>query len=383
MRISTFFRIFANSSKERKMKKVLRIILLTINLLLVAVFLLSTMAGQIAPSKMAYVSILSYGYVMFLVTNILFIIIWLALSRWEFLISTAAIVLRYSFIPLFFQVGGCPDAENNENTLRVMTYNVHSFKGLDSDTAMKADSGARMFLQLVDEEQPDVLCLQEFFQPRKVKLADSLAARGYKYHYGVHGSNIRSQNILFSRCWMVKGHDIDRRSKFYVDLVKGDNRVRVCCVHLDSYQLTEDDMEGIEKLTHAKPDSSTHKLVAKFKETTLQHEREWIEELQPLIQKTRVPIIVAGDFNDTPASYIYQQITDTLVDPYVEQGRGFGTTYHGYYPAFRIDYVLHSPEFKTLSYKRVKTDISDHYPVVVTLQFPERNETTEGETEKK
>ena len=204
------------------MKKVLRIILLTINLLLVAVFLLSTMAGQIAPSKMAYVSILSYGYVMFLVTNILFIIIWLALSRWEFLISTAAIVLRYSFIPLFFQVGGCPDAENNENTLRVMTYNVHSFKGLDSDTAMKADSGARMFLQLVDEEQPDVLCLQEFFQPRKVKLADSLAARGYKYHYGVHGSNIRSQNILFSRCWMVKGHDIDRRSKFYVDLVKGD-----------------------------------------------------------------------------------------------------------------------------------------------------------------
>ena len=34
-----------------------------------------------------------------------------------------------------------------------------------------------MFLQLVDEEQPDVLCLQEFFQPRKVKLADSLAAR--------------------------------------------------------------------------------------------------------------------------------------------------------------------------------------------------------------
>ena len=87
MRISTFFRIFANSSKERKMKKVLRIILLTINLLLVAVFLLSTMAGQIAPSKMAYVSILSYGYVMFLVTNILYIIIWLALSRWEFLRS--------------------------------------------------------------------------------------------------------------------------------------------------------------------------------------------------------------------------------------------------------------------------------------------------------
>jgi endonuclease/exonuclease/phosphatase (EEP) superfamily protein YafD len=83
------------------------------------------------------------------------------------------------------------------------------------------------------------------------------------------------------------------------------------------------------------------------------------------VENSRIPIIIAGDFNDTPASYIYQQATKMLCDPYVEQGRGFGTTYHGPYPAFRIDYILHSEDIKALSYKRIKTNISDHYPIVV------------------
>ena len=82
-----------------------------------------------------------------------------------------------------------------------------------------------------------------------------------------------------------------------------------------------------------------------------------------------MPLIIAGDFNDTPASYIYQQATDLLSDPYVEQGRGFGTTYHGPYPAFRIDYILHSHDLEALSYKRIPSAISDHYPIVVTLRM--------------
>ena len=57
------------------------------------------------------------------------------------------------------------------------------------------------------------------------------------------------------------------------------------------------------------------------------------------------------------------------MDPYVNQGRGFGTTYHGPFPAFRIDYILHSHDFESLSYKRVKTNISDHYPIVVQLRL--------------
>lgn len=351
------------------MKKILRIILLIINLLAAAALILSTLAGVVEPSRMAIISILSYGYFLFLLANVVFIIIWLFLSRWEFLVSVAAIVVRFSFVPLFFQVGGTLDAEGNNHTLKVMTLNTHGFNGMDNDTLMTADSGAVMFLEMIDREQPDVMCLQEFFCPKHVALVDSIEAMGYQYHYGVHGSNTRSQAILFSRCKILKGYDMDRKSKFYADIEKEGCTVRVCCVHLDSYQLTDDDLESFEKLSHAKTDSSTHRLMKKFKETTRQHEREWKEELKPLVEASSVPLIIAGDFNDTPASYIYQQATDLLADPYVEQGRGFGTTYHGPYPAFRIDYILHSRDLEALSYKRIPSAISDHYPIVVTLKF--------------
>ena len=351
------------------MKKFLRIVLLIINLLAATALVLSTLAGVVEPSRMVFVSILSYGYFLFLLANVVFVIIWLFMSRWEFLISVAAIAVRFSFVPLFFQVGGALDAEPEDNTLKVMSLNTHAFKGLDSDTLMRADSGAMMFLQLIDREQPDVMCLQEFFRPRRMSIVDSLEARGYTYHYGVHGSNTRSQGILFSRCRMLKGYDMDRRSKFYADIENNGCTVRVCSVHLDSYQLDNDDLESFENLSHAKTDSSTHRLMKKFAETTLQHEREWKEELRPLIETSSVPIVIAGDFNDTPASYIYQQATELLADPYVEQGRGFGTTYHGPYPAFRIDYILHSHDLEALSYKRIPSAISDHYPIVVTLRF--------------
>lgn len=351
------------------MRKLFRAILLIINLVFALALVLSTLAGRVSPSRFVPISILSYGYFVLLLCNVLFVIVWLCLSRWEFLVSVAAIVARLSFVPLFFQVGGNLEAEPADDVVKVMTFNTHAFGGLDSDTAMTRDSGAVIFLSIVDEEQPDVMCLQEFFRPRHVAVADSLKARGYLHRYGIHGSKVESQVTVFSRLPIVRVHDMDRQSMFAVDVKKGENEMRVCCVHLNSYQLTEQDMEGFESLSHAKPDSNTHKLLRKFKETTLRHEQEWLEELLPMVEATEIPFVLAGDFNDTPASFIYQRATELLADPYVEQGRGFGTTYHGPFPAFRIDYVLHTPDMEAVSYKRVKTHISDHYPVVVSLKI--------------
>ena len=129
-------------------------------------------------------------------------------------------------------------------------------------------------------------------------LKEKLAERGYKYHYGVHGESKPSLNTLFSRWPIVRGEMMDKKTKFHVDLQKGDHRVRICCVHLDSYELNDSDYESFERLSHAKTDSSTHRLLKKFAETTRRHEQEWKEELLPLVQSSQVPIIIAGDFNN-------------------------------------------------------------------------------------
>lgn len=351
------------------MKKFFRAILLIINMLFALALILSTLAGVVTPHKFIYISILSYGYFLLLLCNVVFILIWLFMSRWEFLLSVAAILVRYSFLPLFFQAGGTTEVEPADNQLKVMTFNTHSFGGQEIEGRDHEGEGVLEFFQILDDEQPDVFVLQEFWGGGKIKMRDSLDVRGYRHFYGVRGMNSISPLMIFSRYPFSHVDDMDKMSKFFVDVNKNGREVRVCCVHLDSYQLDRQDLESIEKLSHAKVDDSTHRVLGKFKETTLRHEEEWNNDLLPLVERTKIPIIIAGDFNDTPASYIYQRATKVLVDPYVEQGRGFGTTYHGPYPAFRIDYILHSRDMKALSYKRVKTAISDHYPIVVTLDL--------------
>lgn len=347
------------------MKKILRSILLIINVVFVVALLLSTFAGGVPPSRFVWISILSYGYFPLLICNIIFIIIWLSMSRWEFMVSAAAIVIRFAFLPLFFQVGGSMGVPADENSFKMMTFNTHSFV-CEADTAITRDSAATLFLEILDEEQPDIFCLQECFGAYKINISDSLISRGYKHYYGVQGANVNAPLILYSKFPFSNVHDMDKKSKFYVDINRWGEEIRICCVHLDSYQLDTADLRDFERISHAKiDDASAHKLLRKFRETILCHEKEWKEDLKPLIEKTSGPIIIAGDFNDTPASYIYQQATKVLKDPYVSQGRGFGTTYHGPYPAFRIDYLLHSPLLEAVSYKRVKTNISDHYPIVV------------------
>ena len=303
------------------MKKILRLLLLLVNLLAIAALLLSTLSGVIPPSRSSLVTVFSYGYFVLLLINVLFILVWLLLSRWEFLLSLAAILVRCSFIPLFFQVGGNTDAGLSDSTLRIMTFNAHGFKGLDSDTLMTADSGFALFLQILDEEQPDIVNFQEFWA--NSSLIDSMSSRGYRHRYGIHGDNTSSATILYSRCPITYGHMIDSASKYYADIEKNGHQVRICGVHLDSYQLGDEDRQGLKNLSHAQPDSTTHRLIGKLTETSRTHQHEWDEQLKPLVEASTIPFVLMGDFNDTPASYIYQHATRLLMDPYVEQGRGF------------------------------------------------------------
>ena len=94
--------------------------------------------------------------------------------------------------------------------------------------------------------------------------------------------------------------------------------------------------------------------------------------LKPLVTECSLPLVMAGDMNDIPSSYLYHQITKELCDCYTDKGVGFSTTYNGGFPRYRIDMVFRSEGIRTLSYKRVRTDISDHYPLVVSFELEEQ-----------
>jgi endonuclease/exonuclease/phosphatase family metal-dependent hydrolase len=87
------------------------------------------------------------------------------------------------------------------------------------------------------------------------------------------------------------------------------------------------------------------------------------EAVKAQIDQSPHPVIVAGDFNDTPVSYSYRKIRKGLNDSFVKSGYGAGFTYKGNYPANRIDYILYDNNVESRYFEILKVKYSDHYPV--------------------
>ncbi|MBR1549404.1 MAG: endonuclease/exonuclease/phosphatase family protein [Bacteroidales bacterium] len=354
--------------------KVIRTILLILNVLAVLGLIVTTLAGVIAPSKNILPSVFAYAYLPMLGVNILFVLLWLFMGKWHFLLSVAAIAARYTFIGLFFQIGGTstiPPAEEHPTMVSLLSYNVHQFGGNGYESIPK-DSNALAFLDLLREHQPMVLCLQEYTAVKGLSITDSLELMGYNHYYGAHGSNTSpSGTVVFSKLPITYVKRIDQQ-KILVEILNGDRPFRILCVHMDSYAFDLDDRADIEQMAHLKIDSTSRRTMSKAKETVIRHETEWNDQLRPLVSECSLPLILAGDMNDIPSSWLYAQITKYLADTYRDKGLGFGTTYNGSFPRFRIDMVFHSPQFSTLSYRRIKTALSDHYPVLVSLEINDK-----------
>lgn len=88
-------------------------------------------------------------------------------------------------------------------------------------------------------------------------------------------------------------------------------------------------------------------------------------------EKQDLPTIVAGDLNDvawSDTSQLFVRLS-RLLDPRV--GRGFYNSYNAERPLFRypLDHVFHSAHFKLVRLRRLPPVGSDHFPILIELQY--------------
>ena len=88
-----------------------------------------------------------------------------------------------------------------------------------------------------------------------------------------------------------------------------------------------------------------------------------VDEVKAHFKTCNTSYIVAGDFNDTPASFAVTQITDSLNNAFLKQGTGLGRTYNGKFPNFQIDYIAATPDINVVNYRVIEAKLSDHFPV--------------------
>ena len=182
-----------------------------------------------------------------------------------------------------------------------------------------------------------------------------------KQHFGV---------ALFSRHPIAQQGEVnlisDRINRcIYADIVKGKDTVRVYSAHLASIRFGKEDYDfvsGREEGFWSGGKRLTTRLMDAYKRRA-----EQVSAIRTHMAKSPHPVVLCGDFNDTPASHAYRELDHELEDSFREANRGLGRTYVGTFPSFRIDYIWHSPELKAASCEVLKGDFSDHRAVKAML----------------
>src|SRR5690606_3326293 len=93
------------------------------------------------------------------------------------------------------------------------------------------------------------------------------------------------------------------------------------------------------------------------------------EALRNHIEATHYPIIITGDFNDTPMSYSVNLIGKSMKNNLQEKGQGWVDTHYEMLPIFQSDYNFCSPRFQVQHYQIRKQELSDHYPIIADISL--------------
>jgi endonuclease/exonuclease/phosphatase (EEP) superfamily protein YafD len=157
----------------------------------------------------------------------------------------------------------------------------------------------------------------------------------------------------------------------YNDIIVKQDTIRIFNCHLQSIRFLKGDYDFLDSIQFSMTEKNktgiktiSYKLREAFKLRAHQ-----VNHISELIEKSPHPVILCGDFNDTPVSYTYKRMKGNLRDAFRESGKGIGNTYNGKVPHFRIDYIFHSNIFTSSGYKMRHEDYSDHFPILCKISI--------------
>jgi len=171
------------------------------------------------------------------------------------------------------------------------------------------------------------------------------------------------------------GSSSNQRVAYMLD-IKGTNTL-VVNNHFESNGLSSGDKEGFKTLVKGKLKTGEAKrqsvhLITKLGNVSTRRapQAETVARYVKKYLDKKVPVILCGDFNDSPLSYTHRTIAKELNDCFVESGNGPGISYHKSGMYFRIDHIFCSDDFESYGAK-VDNSVttSDHYPIYCWLKY--------------
>ncbi|MFP4059731.1 MAG: endonuclease/exonuclease/phosphatase family protein [Bacteroidales bacterium] len=361
------------------MRKLFHILAVYATILLSVLLVLSYLSVKVSPEKFWIIAFLGLGYPYILILSFITLLYWVFLKRWYFWIPLATILAGWGFLARIIQVPLRGDPGRNhekseyKDTIRLLSYNVRAFNLYNWANNPEAESHIFTFIR---ETAPDIICFQEFYSREKgaFTAGDVLRELKNNEHYHIYYSQkikgISNFGIAtFSRYPVINKGTITFPNThnicIYTDIVTPNDTIRVYNNHLQSVKFKKRNYDYIDTLRFKYSDRHVDEIrdiSYRLRDAFIKRSRQ-VDIISGHIRNSPYPVIVCGDFNDTPYSYTYEKMRGGLNDAFIEAGSWIGNTYRGKFPSFRIDFILYSDEFEALNLDVPRLTLSDHFPV--------------------
>ncbi|MCL2072597.1 MAG: endonuclease/exonuclease/phosphatase family protein [Marinilabiliaceae bacterium] len=362
------------------MKKLFRSISFFITLFLALSLLVAAATAYISPLKLKIFTLVGFGFSALWITNLINLV-WQAIrKRWWLFISLGVLILTINHWNNTFQMFSKKTKNEYEikNRLKILSYNVHMFDYYGGSGSNETPDN---FYDFVLTQDPDIICFQEFYsnvtKPKHTPsyIMSRFKQYSYKHIQYFRASHSGSGMATFSKYPFADKGEIrfeqSRNMSIYTDINLSGTIVRVINCHLHTTGIIADDIDAIDNLDFRMDDIQKRKLkriTSKLNKSAAIRAKQ-AEIIAEHIKNSPYPVIVCGDFNDTPVSYVYRTVRGNLKDAFRGSRTGFGGTYNGKLPSFRIDYILFSPQFESYNFTKFNFGFSDHFPIMTTIEL--------------
>ncbi len=355
---------------------------------LALIYCIASLSSFIPPLSFSFITLFSiaFPYIFFVV--LIFCIISFFIARKTAIFLLVLLPVGYfNLVNTFpFQIKQNWNASHDSSTLRIMTWNVASFKNFEPRSSPLAQTRIQM-LETISELNPDIICMQEYRNvenaKRQVSVRKELADLGYNFYICSNDRKYKRKNLeitdgvaIYSKypfldTGRITISDKDRiENMAYADIGFNNRKFRLFTAHLISFYLYPDTADAhdsgadIYKITYNRKRSIQWKL----RDTEKSHQKQ-VALIRKELESSPFPVIYCGDINSTPTSYIYRKLKGNLQDAFLAKGAGFGSTFYKIIPTLRIDVCFADTSFRVIQSKVEERKLSDHYPVISDLQW--------------
>lgn len=326
-----------------------------VNALAIIGLLIAYLAPYIDPRDFWPIAFFGLSFKVWVAVNLFLMVFWIVFKKNRWAYNAFFLLLGIQFIGRNIQFN---KETMEQGDLRVCSFNT---------TVQQVYAGANTSMQIdryLKNQNMDVAVLIEWLDTK-----GDISKREFPHQQFVHLDARRNANKYGLR--LVSKHKIINWEKIkythktnnlaaYFDVDVDGAIIRFVAVHLQSNAISSKDYHTLVNVELDDEYTEYAKNFVNHLRQKILLRSEQTQEVLSAIENSPYPVVILGDFNDTPQSYTYQQLLAGRKDAFVESGHGWGATFLKPFPLLRIDYILHDEELECISYTCNSKIVSDH-----------------------